>query len=67
MQLTRQLGQMPPGTIAATKSVLARQPVSLDAMLAWEADTQALLTGTADFSEGLEAFAQKRAAVFQGK
>src|SRR6202008_2050359 len=47
--LAQRLAPAPPATIATAKSVLSRQPLSLDAMLAWEADTQTLLTGTADF------------------
>jgi enoyl-CoA hydratase/carnithine racemase len=66
IDLAQRLAQAPPATIATAKSVLARQPLSLDAMLAWEADTQTLLTGTDDFAEGVEAFAQQRPARFLG-
>lgn len=67
LELAQRLAQAPPATIATTKSVLARQPLSLDAMLAWEADTQALLIATADFTEGVEAFKQRRSPTFRGK
>jgi len=46
LELAERPAQAPPATIGTTKSVFARQPLSLDAMLAWEADTQTLLTGT---------------------
>jgi 2-(1,2-epoxy-1,2-dihydrophenyl)acetyl-CoA isomerase len=66
LELAQRLALAPPATIATTKSVLARQPLSLDTMLAWEADTQSMLTGTADLAEGVEAFLQKRSPTFRG-
>lgn len=63
----QRLAKLPPGTVATTKAILSRLPMSLDTMLAWEADTQSLLLGTADFAEGVKAFVEKRAAVFTGR
>ncbi|RDK10088.1 enoyl-CoA hydratase/isomerase family protein [Cupriavidus lacunae] len=61
------LAKAPPATIATTKAVLSRVPMSLDTMLAWEADTQSLLAASADFREGCAAFAERRPAVFLGR
>ena len=66
LELAQQLAQVPPATIATTKSMLARQPLSLDAILAWEADTQTLLTRTEDFAEGIQSFTDKRRPTFRG-
>src|SRR3546814_3546367 len=65
--LAEKLAALPPATVATTKAVLSRLPMSLDTMLAWEADTQALLVGTADFAEGVAAFGERRAAEFKGR
>ena len=54
------LSRKPTGTIATTKSVLARLPLALDPLLAWEADTQSLLIQSEDFREGVRAFTEKR-------
>jgi enoyl-CoA hydratase/carnithine racemase len=61
-----QLAQAAPGPLAVTKTFLARAPMTLDALLDWEADTQALLIGSADFAEGRDAFFAKRPAAFTG-
>lgn len=50
-----------------TKQLLGRLPLSTDALLAAEADAQALLFTTEDFVEGREAFLNKRKPRFQGK
>jgi 2-(1,2-epoxy-1,2-dihydrophenyl)acetyl-CoA isomerase len=66
LRRAQQLADAAPGAISATKACLARAPQSFDALLDWEADTQALLIGSADFAEGSAAFMQKRVAVFKG-
>lgn len=67
LELAKRLAAAPPGTIATTKAVLARHPMQLDTMLAWEADTQSALVRSEDFAEGVKAFLEKRAPTFNGK
>jgi 2-(1,2-epoxy-1,2-dihydrophenyl)acetyl-CoA isomerase len=67
LELAHRLAAAAPGAIATTKAILSRQPLTLDSMLAWEADTQSLLLRSEDFAEGVEAFAQKRAPSFKGR
>lgn len=67
IEMAQRLAKLPPGTVSTTKAVLSRLPMSLDTMLAWEADTQALLSHTADFAEGVKAFGERRAPVFGGQ
>lgn len=57
------LAPLPAGFIKAT---LARGPQPLEALLAQEADGQALLFTSADFAEGRDAFLAKRKPVFTG-
>jgi enoyl-CoA hydratase/carnithine racemase len=66
LDLAQRLARMPPATLSTTKAFLARAPLSLEAMLAWEADTQSLLAQSADFREGVRAFAEKRSPAFKG-
>lgn len=67
LQLAERLAAVAPATITTTRAVLARQPLTLDTVLAWEADTQTLLTGSSDFAEGLSAFRAKRPPEFRGE
>jgi enoyl-CoA hydratase/carnithine racemase len=67
LKLAGRLALAPPGSMAATKAALARAPMQLDPMLAWEADTQALLVNSGDFAEGVQAFREKRSPRFTGK
>lgn len=66
IELAEQLAAAPPATIATTKAMLSRLPLSLDTMLAWEADTQSLLARTQDVHEGIRAFAERRSPNFKG-
>jgi enoyl-CoA hydratase/carnithine racemase len=66
LSMAERLASLPQGSVAAIKSALARRPLSLDALLSWEADTQALLSGTKDFAEGVKAFIERRPARFTG-
>jgi 2-(1,2-epoxy-1,2-dihydrophenyl)acetyl-CoA isomerase len=66
IRLAEELAAAAPATIATTKSMLSRLPLSLDTLLAWEADTQALLARTHDVREGIHAFAERRSPNFKG-
>lgn len=67
MALAERLASAPPGTIAVTKMMLARHPQTLETLLAWEADAQALLLTSADFQEGVKAFQEKRPPRWEGR
>jgi enoyl-CoA hydratase/carnithine racemase len=66
LEWAQRLAKAAPGAIGAIKAALSRHPLSLDAMLDWEADTQALLIASGDFAEGRDAFFEKREAQFKG-
>lgn len=63
----QQLAEAAPGAIGAIRTALTRAPLGLDAMLDWEADTQALLIASDDFAEGSSAFFAKRVPQFKGQ
>lgn len=56
-----------PLPMAFTKAALARGPQPLEALLALEADGQALLFNSEDFAEGRDAFLAKRRPIFRGR
>lgn len=65
--MAERLAAAPPSTISTTKAALARYPLNLDSMLAWEADTQAMLVQSEDVREGIQAFREKRQPQFKGR
>ncbi|HUZ72667.1 MAG TPA: enoyl-CoA hydratase family protein [Stellaceae bacterium] len=66
--MARQLAEGPTFAHAVTKSMLHREwAMDLDAAIAAEAQAQALCMATGDFRRAYEAFAAKRAPVFEGK
>lgn len=67
LQLAKELAAASPGAIATTKAMLSRAPLSLDTMLAWEADIQSLLARTQDLREGIRAFSERRPPAFRGE
>lgn len=67
-ELAQRAAAMPPKAIRATKRVLAQgADLPLDAALALENREFLLLFDTADKTEGMRAFLEKRNAVFTGK
>lgn len=67
LALAARFTAMAPLPITFTKAALARGPQPLEAVLAQEADGQALLFNSADFAEGRDAFLAKRKPVFSGR
>jgi enoyl-CoA hydratase/carnithine racemase len=65
--LAERLATTAPNSTAATKAMLSRLPIGLDALLAWEVDAQPLLLASDDYREGRNAFAAKRSPRFTGR
>lgn len=67
LTLADRFASLAPLPVGFIKSTLARGPQPLEALLAQEADGQALLFNSADFAEGRDAFLEKRKPVFKGR
>ncbi|WP_341897770.1 enoyl-CoA hydratase/isomerase family protein [Ferrovibrio terrae] len=67
LALAAKFASLAPLPIGFIKAALARGPQPLEALLAQEADGQALLFNSADFAEGRDAFLEKRRPVFTGR
>lgn len=59
--------ELPPLALAATKSMFARMPATLDEVLAMESDVQGRLAATQDHVEARAAFMERRPARFVGR
>jgi enoyl-CoA hydratase/carnithine racemase len=58
--LAGKIAKVPSGTLETTKSALSRGPLSLEQLLSWEADTQALLATSDEVRERVKAFLEQR-------
>lgn len=68
LELAKELAENPPRTIGINKSLLHKSMESdIETILELEADVQALLFTTNDFSEGVKAFLEKRRPRFIGE
>lgn len=64
--LAHEVARNAPLTHGLIKATLARGPMSLEALLAAEADNQGVLYGSEDYIEGRNAFLEKRTPTFRG-
>ena len=65
--IAKTIAKRAPAAVALTKTWLSRGPMGLNEALAAEADAQAVLFQTEDFTEGRTAFMEKRVPEFKGR
>jgi 2-(1,2-epoxy-1,2-dihydrophenyl)acetyl-CoA isomerase len=65
--VAQEMAAVSPLSNGLLKSVLARGPMPLEALLDAEIDAQAVLYGSEDFHEGRQAFMDKRKPQFKGR
>lgn len=65
LDLAAQLGRNAPATLRTVRDLFRAMPLDIDAVLAFEAERQAVLYRSADVAEGIAAFREKRRPVWR--